>query len=114
MHLDNSVNVLVLKVRHGDVVTEKEAQTRIVIFKVKRFSHIRRHLVNKAKNALIFAAALLIHKIGFKIKAKIVVFGLLDRHRAVLAVKTDYFYFNAAVNHIEPVVQNVLYDVSVY
>ena len=114
VHFYDSVNVLFFEVREGHVVPEKEAEAGIVVFKIEGLAHVGRHLVDKTEDALIFAAMLLVHKVGFKVKTQLVILRLFDGHHTVLAVKTDYFDFKTFVNHIEPVVQNVLYVISVY
>ena len=112
-HFYDSVNVLFLKVCKSYIVSEKEAKSGIVIFKIKSFSHSRRHLVDEAENAFVFAGMFLIHKIVFKIKTKVFIFLFFNLYKTGFAVfqKLDFKLF---IGHIKAVIQNVFYMISVY
>ena len=70
VHLDDAVDLVVLHVRHGDVVAEQEAQTLIIIFKVQALSHSRRELVDKAEHAVVGAGMFLVAQIGREVAAE--------------------------------------------
>ena len=112
-HFYNAVDVLFLKVGQSYIVSEKEAESGIVIFKIKSFSHSRGHLVDEAENTLIFAGMFLIHKIVFKIKTKIFIFLFFNLYKTGFAVfqKLDLKLF---IGHIKAVIKNVFYMISVY
>lgn len=65
-HLDNPINFLAAEVGHGDIIAEKEGEPVIVILKIQGLPHPRGHLIHKAEDALILAAVLPVHQVGFK------------------------------------------------
>ena len=56
MVLDDPVNVMVAHIGKGHIVSLEERKTGIVVLKIERFPHARRHLVNKTKNTFSFAS----------------------------------------------------------
>ena len=112
-HFDDAVDIFLLKICKGYIVSEKESETGVIVFKIKGLSHSRRHLVDEAENAFVFAGMFLIHKIVFKIKTEIFIFLLFDGYCSGCAVfqKLDFKLF---IGHIKAVVKNVFDLVSVY
>ena len=68
------------KVRHGDVISQKEAQARIVVLKIHRAAHALWQLIDKAENAIICTAAGLVHEVGLKFEPEILTLGLRHMH----------------------------------
>ena len=67
-------------------VAEQKGEAVVVIFKIDALSHSGRVLVDKAEDAVVAAAALLIHKVGFKLQTQVIVLLLFYRNREVLSV----------------------------
>ena len=48
---DDPLDILILHICQGDVVSLKERKSGVVVLKVERLTHSRRHLVDKAEDA---------------------------------------------------------------
>ena len=70
MHLDDAVDLVVLHVRHGDIVAEQEGETLVVVLEVKTLAHTGRQLVNEAEHAVVGAGVLLVAQIGLEVAAE--------------------------------------------
>ena len=57
-HFYDPVYVFFIQVRQSNIVAEKEREALVIILKIKGFPHSFWELVNKTKNAFIFAASL--------------------------------------------------------
>ena len=53
METDDTLDILVLHICQGDVVSLEERKSRVIVLKVESFTHSRRHLVDKAEYALV-------------------------------------------------------------
>ena len=53
MESDDPLNILILHICQGDVVSLKERKSGIVILKIERLAHSRRHLVDEAEDTVI-------------------------------------------------------------
>ncbi len=61
VHLDDAVDLVVLHVRHGDIVAEqKKGQTLVVVLEIQRLSQAAGDLVHKAEHAFVAAGVLLV------------------------------------------------------
>ena len=70
VHLDDAVDLMVLHVRHGDIVAEQKGQALVVILEVKALAHTGGHLVDEAEHAVVGAGVLLVAEVGVEIAAK--------------------------------------------
>ena len=68
VHFNNALNLMLGDIRMGDIISEKEGKTGIVVLKIKAIAKTLRQLVDKAENALITAGMFIIHQIGFKLE----------------------------------------------
>lgn len=89
----------------------RKPQARVIVLKIERLAHIRRHLIDKAEQAVVRAGARLVHQVGIKIEAEILALLLFDRqvacgpvglaqpetHRRIVAEK-------AVVQHVDDLV----------
>ena len=73
---DDPLDILILHICQGDVVSLKERKSGVVVLKVERLTHSRRHLVDKAEDALIGAGLIVTHKSVFKGKSQILTAAL--------------------------------------
>ena len=53
METDDTLDILVLHICQGDVVSLEERKSRVIVLKEESFTHSRRHLVDKAEDALV-------------------------------------------------------------
>ena len=109
--VDDALRLALGEVRERDVVAHEEAQARVIVLKIERVAHIRRHLIDKAEQAVVRAGARLVHQVGIKIEAEILALLLFDRqvacgpvglaqpetHRRIVAEK-------AVVQHVDDLV----------
>ena len=112
VHFYNTVNLVVGNIGEGDIVAKKEGHTGVVILKIKSVAHTLGHLVDKAKYTLVFAAALLIHQVGIKLKTDVVVFILFDNSLFHLAVALKG-NFKTLFAHKETIIKHILNFVAV-
>ena len=68
MHLYYSGNFVFGKICKGNIITEKEGKTGIVILEIEGISHAARQLIYKTEDTLVLAGMLSIHKIAVKEK----------------------------------------------
>ena len=73
IEFDDTLNIFVLHVCQCYIITLQKGQPGIIILKIERFTHARRHLVNKTENALIAAGFIITHQTIFKVDAQILV-----------------------------------------
>ena len=99
---------MVAQIGEGDIVSEQEREPVIVIFKVDALSHSLGILVDKAEDAVVAAASLLIHEVGLKLQPKIVVFPL-DYILGIFFTVTGEQQRKLLRRHEKAVVQNVVY-----
>ena len=85
-HLNDAPELLVTYVGQGHVVSHQKGEPGIVVFKINRFPHPARILVDKAKDAFVGASSLFIHQKGFKFQTDIVVAFLFQKNVEFLAV----------------------------
>ena len=78
MIADDPVNVVLAHVGQGHIVSLEERKAGIVVLKIERFPHARRHLVNKTKNTFIMTGAVIIHEAVLKFHSEIILKLLLD------------------------------------
>ena len=60
--LDNPVHILLRHVGEGHIISLQKRKPGIIVFKVQRFPHPLRHLVNKTENTFIGTGAVIIHQ----------------------------------------------------
>ena len=70
VHLDDAVDLVVLHVRHGDIVAEQKGEPLVVVLEVKALPHSGRQLVDEAEHTVVGAGVLLVAQIGLEIAAK--------------------------------------------
>ncbi len=102
------------EVRERDVVSQKEAQSRIIVLKIHRLAHSLRELIDKAEHAVICAASRIIHKILGKLKAEIAPLGLLHAHRVLHTVGSAQRYVQHRVVGKVFIVEHIVDHISVY
>ena len=91
MHFYNALDLMLGNIGEGYIIAEKKGKARVIILKIKAFAQPGRQLIYKAKNALIAAGMLLIHKISFKFKPKLLIFPLFYLRFFKLAVFVNIF-----------------------
>ena len=114
MHLDYTVDFVLAKVGKRDIVAKQKRKSAVIIFKIKRFTHTLRQLVNKAKNTFVTAAFLLIHKVCFKFKTDFFVFTLVNLNCSYIAVPILDFKSKISVYLMKAIITESWARVTVY
>ena len=83
-HVYDAPDLFLFQVRQGDVIAEQEGKAGIVVLEIKAFPHPLGKLVDEAEDAVVAAASLLVHQVGFKLQTYVLVFLLAHQHRAHL------------------------------
>ena len=105
MHFNNPVNIPVKKICQGNIVSEKERHSGIVVLKIQAFTKSFRELVYKAENAVVGTSSLLIHKIGFKFKSRFAVLQP-ERNSPPFSVRLFNYKLSFFVK-VELIIQNI-------
>ena len=113
MHLDDAVDLVVLHVRHGDIVAEQKGKPLVIVLEVKALAHTGGQLVDEAEHAVVGAGVLLIAQIGLEIAAKGAVLRALHIPLAD-AVCHPCFQVEAFAVGVEIVVQAVVQLVLIH
>ena len=112
MHLDDTVDLVLGQVRQRDIVAEKEAQTLVVIFKIERFAHAGRQLVDEAEHTMVGTAVLFVAQVGLEVAAQRLILTFFHLHGAVLFVLTE-LQRETFRRCIELVIQRIVQRVAV-
>ena len=80
MQVAYALYLTVGKVRHGDIVSQKEAKACVIVLEIHRAAHTLGQLVDKAEHAVVCTAAGLVHEVGLKLKPEILPLGLSHIH----------------------------------
>lgn len=101
------------QVGQGDVIAEQEGQAAVVVLEIQTFPHTGGHLVDEAENAFVPAGMLLVHQIGLKIQADILLICLTEPHppRALLRFQHK---LQPGIHQIKPIVQHIFHGMAVY
>ena len=78
VHGDDPLYIGLAQIGHGDIIAHEKGETGVIVFEIQRRTHPFGQLVNKAKDAFVGTAALLVHEIGLKIQPQRFPFGLSD------------------------------------
>ena len=78
MHLDDAVDLVVLHVRHGDIVAEQKGKPLVVILEIKALAHSGRQLVDEAEHTFITAGAVFTHQSILEFNSKFIVVLFID------------------------------------
>ena len=113
VQLDNPLDIPVLQVGQGDVVAEEEGHAGIIVLEVEGGAHPLGHLVNKAEDAVVFAAVLLVHQVGFKGQTQLLILLLADMIGFRLAGGSQGIQLQEGVNHIKAIIQDIVYLIAV-
>ena len=62
MIMDDPVNVVIAHICECHIVALQKRQSRIVILKIQRFPHSRRHLIDKTENTVVSAGTVIVHQ----------------------------------------------------
>ncbi len=68
---NDSRKIMLLHICQCNIISLKKRQSRIVILKIKRISHSRRHLIDEAENALVGAGTVIGHQAALEFDTKI-------------------------------------------
>ena len=109
VHIYYPLHLGVGEIGQRDIIAEKEREPRVVILEIEAVPQPLRELVDKTKDAFIFAAVLLIHEVCLKLKPDIVALILMDDDQLRAAVRVLQNKPQLAVVEIEAVVEHVVY-----
>ena len=87
MESDDPPNIVFAHVGQRHIVALEEGQPGIIVLKIQRIPHPRRHLVDEAENALVPAGTVFIHQPLFKFQPQVFVNLLLYLQLPLLAVR---------------------------
>ena len=113
VQIGDALGLPLRQVRQGDVVAQQEAEPRIVVLEVQGRAHSRRHLIHKAENAVIGAAAHLVHQIGVEIQTQILSLRLADGDGTHVARCCFQLHAGQGVIAVKAVIQYVHNGVAV-
>ena len=105
---------MIVHVGQCDIIPLQKGKPGVVILKIQGFPHPRRHLVNKAEDALVTARAVVAHQTVFKLHAQIFVVILVDFQKPLRAVRLAHKYFHILVLHQITVVEHILYFLVIH
>ena len=114
MQVDDALYLALGEVGHGDVVSQQEAQTGVVVLKIHGPAHTLGKLVNKAEHAVVGAASGIVHEIGLEFKPQILPLGFLNVHRVLRAVGPAQRDGEHGIVAVELIVQHIMHLVAVY
>ena len=104
---DDPLQIMPAHVGQGHIVSLEEGQPGIVVFKIERIPHPRRHLVDKTEDALISAGTVLVHQPLLKFHSQVFVTLFLNLQLPLLAVrlldqqyKLLFLYIVAVIKYI--------------
>jgi len=106
-HFYYALNFPFAYVGEGDIIAEKEGQPGVVILEIQALAHSRRHLVDKAEHALIFAALMLVHQKALKLKSAGIARDKIE-HPAVRLLYNKREPFALAVKAVIKKVKNLV------
>ena len=111
MQGDDALHLAVGEVCERDVVSEKKAQSRVVVLKIHGFAHAAGQLVNEAEDTGISAGARRVHEVAFKVQPQVAALGFLDMQRIARPVRPlqDHFEFpvigeELVIEHVEDLI----------
>ena len=111
---DDPVYIMITHISQGHIIPLYEGQSGIIIFKIKSISHSRRHLINKAENAVIGTGTIIIHQILLKGNPKVFFIFLLHLQLPDFSVSLFHFQNNEFFIHQIPVVKYIFHRLTVY
>ena len=102
------------QVRQGDIISQQEAETGIVVLKIHGFAHALGELVDEAEHAVVGAGAGRVHQIALKLQPQIAALRFVDGHFMLAAVRPAQPDAEPAVIGVELVIQYVDDFIAVY
>ena len=112
VHLEDAVDLTVGEVGQRDIVAEQKGKPLVIVFKVQRFPHAGRQLVDKAEHAVVRAAVFFVPEVGLEIAAERLILPFFYLQGTALAVLAE-FQRKTRRRCIELVVQRVAQRVAV-
>ena len=114
MQVDDPLDLPLGEIGQRDVISQQEAQPRVVVLEVHGLSHAFGELVYEAEDAVVGAGAGRIHEIALKVQAQVAPLVLHKRHRVLLSAGAAEHHCKGAVVSEELVVQHIQYFIAVY
>jgi len=109
---DDPLDIFFLQIRKGHIISLEKGQSGIIILKIQCFPHSRRHLVNKAENALVAAGSVLAHKSVFKRKSQILII-VFNVKLPLFSVSLSHRHKHGRTVYIVFIIEYILYGISV-
>ena len=107
MHVENPLHFPLAQIGQGDIISKKEGQAGIVVFKIQAFAHPFGQLVDKTENAPVTAGALPIHQIRLELQPDGIVLALSQGNRPLFSLLTAQQQMEVRFRLIKAEIQNV-------
>lgn len=114
VQIDYALYLALGEISKRDVISQQEAQSRIVVFKVHCLAHTLGELVDKAEHTVIRAASRIVHEILGKLQAEITSLRLLHTHDMLRTVGSAQRYVQHGVIGEILIVEHIVDHISVY
>ena len=86
VQVDDALNLSLREIGERDVVAQKKAKTRVVVFEIHRRAHAGRQLVDEAENTVVGAGARAVHQIALELQPQVAALGLSHADAVLRAV----------------------------